>query len=46
MPFSSIASGMVALVAMRARRPDTALISATHDPLAEVALIDIQPARR
>ena len=43
MPFSSIASGMVALVAMRSDKADTALISATHDPLAEVALIDIQP---
>lgn len=41
MPFSSLASGMVALVAMRAGRADSALISATRDPLAEVALIEL-----
>ena len=41
MPLSSLASGMVALVRIRTRRPDFVLVSATEDPLAEVALVRI-----
>ena len=43
MPLSSIASGMVALTHVRADRPDTVLVSATGGPLAEIALIRLQP---
>jgi hypothetical protein len=41
MPLSSIAAGMVALVRIRASAPDFVLVSATGDPLAEIALIGI-----
>ena len=41
MPLSSLASGMVALVRIRARSPDAVVISATDDAFAEVALIAI-----
>lgn len=41
MPLSSLASGMVALVRIRPRRPDEVLISATGNPLAEIALLAV-----
>ena len=41
MPLSSIAAGMVALVRIRASRPDFVLVSATGDPLTEIALIGV-----
>lgn len=39
MPLSSLASGMVALTRIRLRRPDFILVSATRDPISEIALI-------
>lgn len=41
MPLSSLASGMVALVRIRPRSADFVRLSATGDPLAEIALITI-----
>ena len=41
MPLSSLASGMVALIRIRAQRADFVLASATRDPLAEIALVAI-----
>lgn len=41
MPLSSLASGMVALVRIRAKVPEAVVISATGSGFAEVALIDI-----
>ena len=41
MPLSSIAAGMVALVRIRASGPDFVLVSATGDPLTEIALIGV-----
>ena len=41
MPLSSLASGMVALVRIRSRHSDFVLASATGDPLAEIALVNI-----
>jgi hypothetical protein len=42
MPFSSIASGMVALTAVRLKSPDTVLVSATGGPLNEIALVRLE----
>ena len=42
MPLSSLASGLVALVRLRARDPDFALVSATGSPIAEVALVELE----
>ena len=42
MPLSSLASGMVGLIRIRPRQPDFVLVSATEDPLAEIALISLE----
>ncbi len=41
MPLSSLAAGMMALIRIRSARPDFVLVSATHDPLAEIGTIRI-----
>jgi len=43
MPLSSLASGMVALIRIRTRASDFILVSATGNPLAEIALIGVAP---
>ena len=42
MPLSSLASGMVGLIRIRPRQPDYVLVSATEDPLAEIALVALE----
>ena len=41
MPLSSLASGMVALIRIRTRRPDFVLVSATRNPLAEIGIVTV-----
>ena len=41
MPLSSLASGLVGLTRVRVNAPDYASVSATRDPLAEIALVTI-----
>jgi hypothetical protein len=41
MPLSSLASGMAALIRIRSAEPDFVLVSATADPLAEIALVRV-----
>ena len=43
MPLSSLASGMVALIRIRTRDRDFILVSATGNPLAEIALVGVGP---
>ena len=40
-PLSSLAAGMVALIRMRAGKPESVVISATRDPLDEVGLLRV-----
>ncbi len=42
MPLSSLASNMVALVRIHAAQRDFVLVSATHDPFAEIGLVAIE----
>lgn len=44
MPLSSLASGLVGLTRVRSSSPDYASVSATRDPLAEIALVTIDEA--
>ncbi|WP_114951393.1 hypothetical protein [Sphingosinicella terrae] len=41
MPLTSLAAGMAGLIRIRSRRPETVLVSATADPLAEIALVEM-----
>jgi hypothetical protein len=40
-PFSSLAAGMITLIRMRAGKPETAVISATRNPLDEVGSLSL-----